>query len=153
MYRRPHHQRVLKVLQTLNGQLLERHQCYFGGGTAIVLLLDEYRESVDIDMMCGSAIGYRGIRDIAYDRWLAGFFLKPPKPIRELRADRYGIRTFIEVDDIPVKFEIVHEDRISLTGERHPLWDIPVLSRVEAGQSSRLPDLMYGQAPYGSAAP
>lgn len=45
MYKRAHHQHVFKLLQALDGALLEQTECYFGGGTAIVLSLDEYRES------------------------------------------------------------------------------------------------------------
>lgn len=131
MYRRPHHQRVFKLLQTLNGSLLEQAECYFGGGTAIVLSLDEYRESVDVDLMCASAEGYRILRNIAYDQGLAGFFTTTPKQLRELKADRYGIRTFVEVDNTPIKFEIIREDRIPLSGAINQLWGIPELCRTD----------------------
>lgn len=131
MYKRPHHQRVLKLLQTLDGSLLEHVACFFGGGTAIVLSLDEYRESVDVDLMCASAEGYRILRNIAYDQGLAGFFTTNPKQLRDLKADRYGIRTFIEVDDTPIKFEIIREDRIPLSGEMNPLWGIPALRQTD----------------------
>jgi hypothetical protein len=36
-FERPHHQRISKVLQALNGPLLKEHECYFAGGTAIAL--------------------------------------------------------------------------------------------------------------------
>lgn len=131
MYRRPHHQRIFKLLQTLDGSLLEQAECFFGGDTAIVLSLDEYRESVDVDLICASAEGYRILRNIAYDRGLAGFFTTNPKQLRDLKADRYGIRTFIVVDDTPIKFEIIREDRIPLSGEMSPLWGIPALCRTD----------------------
>ncbi|MDP2785855.1 MAG: nucleotidyl transferase AbiEii/AbiGii toxin family protein [Sulfurimicrobium sp.] len=131
MYKQPHHQRVFQLLQTLDGSLLEQSECYFGGGTAIALSLDEYRESVDIALMCASAEGYRTLRNIAYDRGLAGFFTTTPKQLRDLKADRYGIRTFIEVDDTPIKFEIIREDRIPLSGEMSPIWGIPALCRAD----------------------
>jgi hypothetical protein len=41
MFRRPHHQRIACVLATLNSDLLQQAQCYFAGGTAIVLSMDE----------------------------------------------------------------------------------------------------------------
>ncbi|MEH0072719.1 nucleotidyl transferase AbiEii/AbiGii toxin family protein [Pannonibacter sp. Pt2-lr] len=44
----------------------------FGGGTAIVLQLDEYRESVDIDFLCASQEGYRLIRQAVFGAGLAG---------------------------------------------------------------------------------
>jgi hypothetical protein len=34
---RPHHQRIQRILASLNPDLLLRNQCLFGGGTAIVL--------------------------------------------------------------------------------------------------------------------
>lgn len=131
MYKRPHHQRIEKLLHALNGDLLEQSACFFAGGTAIVLLLDEYRESVDVDLICASSEGYRALRTVAWDKGVSGFFITPVNPVRELRADRYGIRTFIEVDGVPIKFEIVHEDRIPLSGSKSPAWGIPVLSRED----------------------
>jgi hypothetical protein len=131
MFKRPHHQRILKLLHSLDGRLLEEAGCFFGGGTAIVLLLEEYRESVDMDLMCASADGYRILRNVAYDDGLSGFFKMAPRQLRDLRSDRYGIRTFVEVDGIPVKFEIVREDRISLAGAINPTWGIPVLCQMD----------------------
>lgn len=48
MFSRPHHQRIHEVLLALDANFLREHQCYFGGGTAIVLQHDEYRESMDM---------------------------------------------------------------------------------------------------------
>ena len=52
MFKRPHHRRIETLLRSLNSDVLREAQCFFGGGTAIVLLLDEYRESVDVDFLC-----------------------------------------------------------------------------------------------------
>lgn len=41
MFERPHHQRIQKVLQCFDNELLTRANCFFGGGTAIVLALGE----------------------------------------------------------------------------------------------------------------
>ncbi len=49
MFNRPHHQRIAKVLGSLNADLLKQYNCLFAGGTAIALRYGEYRESVDID--------------------------------------------------------------------------------------------------------
>jgi len=48
MFTRPHHQRIAKVLESLDADLLKRHNCLFAWGTAIALGYGEYRESVDI---------------------------------------------------------------------------------------------------------
>src|SRR5690606_1200188 len=62
MYEREHHVRVATILQSLDGDLLERHGCLFGGGTAIVLAHQEYRESLDVDLLVSELSGYREIR-------------------------------------------------------------------------------------------
>lgn len=129
MYNRAFHQRIHKLLQMLDGTLFEQAQCFFGGGTAIVLALGEYRESVDVDFLCASSEGYRLLRNVCYEKGLSGLFNQTPKSVRELRIDRYGIRTFVEIEMTPIKFEIVHEGRIQLSGEINPDWNIPVLSR------------------------
>jgi hypothetical protein len=40
--------------------------------------------------------------------------LSPVKQLREVRADQYGIRTLLTVDEQPIKFEIILEARIKL---------------------------------------
>lgn len=62
LFRRRHHNVILHVLRCLNGDFLREAECYFVGGTAMVLELGEYRESVDIDFLCASEEGYRKLR-------------------------------------------------------------------------------------------
>lgn len=128
MYKRPHHQRILRLLSCFNAPLLAQTNCYFGGGTAIVLLLDEYRESVDIDFLCASKEGYRQLRNSINQNSLGGILNQPIRHLREVRADRYGIRTFLEVDSTPVKVEIVFEARISLDPAGEGPLPVPILS-------------------------
>jgi Nucleotidyl transferase AbiEii toxin, Type IV TA system len=121
VFRRPHHNAVLTALTSFDGDLLQSAECYFGGGTAIVLSLDEYRE------------GYRMLREITWDRGFEGL-IKPSMPIktlRSLRTDQYGIRTIIQPVgiDIPIKFEIVRESRISLSGAVDARLGVPQLAR------------------------
>lgn len=52
VFERPHHRRIARVLQALDGDRLRALGCLFGGGTAIALRYGEYRESVDIDSWC-----------------------------------------------------------------------------------------------------
>lgn len=124
MFKRPHHQRVWQLLQSLNAPLLSETCTYFGGGTAIVLQLDEYRESVDVDLMCADADGYRLLRNTVNDNNLGALLTKAWPLTRGVRADRYGIRAFCEVDGVPVKLEIVREDRIALAGTDVPAWPV-----------------------------
>lgn len=131
-FRRQHHNDILNVLRCLSGGLLLESKCYFGGGTAIVLSLDEYRESVDIDFICASQEGYRRIRQELWGRSdLSGLLLPGAdlRTLRDVRADQYGIRTLIGVGDVAIKFEIVREARIQLEGAIDDRYGVPVLSR------------------------
>ena len=111
--RRPLHRAVQQVLDSLNAPFLETCKCYFGGGTRIVLELDEYRESMDIDFMCADRDGYRNLRGTVSNSSL-GEISNTLCLWREVRADMYGIRTYIEVAKQPVKFEIISEGRIDI---------------------------------------
>jgi len=131
MFKREHHRRIHGVLNSMNSELLMQASCYFGGGTAVVLALNEYRESVDIDFLCASVDGYRLLRSRIYEEGLAGLFQSKLKQLRDVRMDQYGIRTVLEVDGFPIKFEIVREGRIELDGDMDGLLKVPVLSRSD----------------------
>ena len=131
MFRREHHQRIERVLRALNGPFLADSGCYFGGGTAIVLLLGEYRESSDIDLLCSSSSGYRQVLNAIWESGIQGIFREPVKTVREVKRDRDAIRTFLDVDGIAIKFEIVREARIELEGNSDPALPIATLSRVD----------------------
>lgn len=131
MFKRPHHQRIQRLLHALDSELFASAECYFGGGTAIVLALDEYRESLDVDFLCASHDGYRQLRSAVFNQGLAGLLRQPLKALRDVRADRYGIRTFIEIDGVPIKFEIVQEGRITLSGQTDPGTGVPTLERAD----------------------
>ena len=114
----------------MDARFLTETGCCFGGGTGAALMLDEYRESVDIDFLCASGPGYRQLRSTVTNRSLGDLFRTPPKLQRDVRADRYGIRTLLDVDNIPIKFEIVLEARIPLNCEQVPDLPVPVLDRA-----------------------
>ena len=118
MFERPHHQRIARVLQALNGPLLRDNHCLFGGGTAMALRYGEYRESVDIDFLVSDVGSYRNLRQLLTDpQGIAAIVrpgAEPMKQGREVRADQYGIRTLLLLDEQPIKFEIVLEGRIQL---------------------------------------
>lgn len=128
MFRRPHHRRIQTLLTAFDGDLLKRAHCYFGGGTAIALALDEYRESVDIDFLCADREGYRLLRSALVAPTLGNLVTLPLTYRRDVRTDRDKISTFIEVEDVPIKVEIVLEGRIELAGKMDPALGVPVLS-------------------------
>ena len=128
---RPRHATVVAALDSLDGKFLAQCQCWFGGGTRIVLELGEYRESEDIDFLCASAAGYRGLRSTISDASLGKIAVRPLALAREVRADRYGIRTVLDIDGAKLKFEIVLEGRIELAGEIRSGFGVPCLSHAD----------------------
>jgi len=115
----------------MDPDFLRSAACCFGGGTCLALLLGEYRESVDIDFLCASTEGYRAIRSTVGEGSLGRLFRVEPRMLREVRADRYGIRTALDVDGVPIRFEVVHEGRIPLHCEAVDLLPVPVLARTD----------------------
>lgn len=115
MFRRKHHQLIGSILQQLNGDLLREHHCYFGGGTAIALLQNEYRESIDIDFLVSNKEHYRELRHLLMSTTGIYTIAKEGSKLllaRDIRADQYGIRTMLQSADVAIKFEIVLEGRI-----------------------------------------
>lgn len=127
--RRDHHRLVMQVLNAMDDQFLAQQQCWFGGGTRVVLELDEYRESVDIDFLCADTAGYRAIRETVDNTSFGALFSTQPELLREIRADRYGVRSWLNVEGKPIKLEIVSEGRIALSGTRINKLPVPVLDR------------------------
>jgi hypothetical protein len=118
MFERAHHRRIALALTSLDAPLLRDCACLFGGGTAMALRYDEYRESIDMDFLVSDIQGYRHLRQL-----LTGPEGVMPlitgahaliEQAREVRADQDGIRTLLNVDGQLIKFEIVLEGRIEL---------------------------------------
>lgn len=115
MFKRDHHVRIATVLQALDAQYLAARGCFFGGGTAIVLSRDEYRESIDIDFMVSSKDGYRDLRQALSGAKTLASILKKESQLKlatGVRVDQYGIRTMLNIGGVEIKFEIVSEGRI-----------------------------------------
>lgn len=117
MFKREHHVRIATVLQALDAEILFHLGCYFGGGTAIVLAHEEYRESLDMDFLVSSREGFRELRQgLSGEKGIAAIF-KARSSLNlasEIRSDQYGIRTLLAIGDIQIKFEVVLEARINL---------------------------------------
>jgi hypothetical protein len=128
-FKRPAHRQVLEMLSRLDARFLARAQCYFGGGTRIVLELGEYRESRDIDFLCSSRDGYRLVRETVSEDSLGRILASRLSLAREVRADQYGIRTFLQNKAIKLKFEIIREARIELEGEKIAMLPVAALTR------------------------
>lgn len=129
-FRRPRHQTVARALDAFDAAYLRAAGCYLGGGTRIVLELDEYRESADLNFLCADANGYRTLRNAITERSLGPILAQAVPLAREVRADRYGIRTFLEIEGEKVKIEIVSEGRIELADMVVPRVPVACLDRV-----------------------
>ena len=144
MFERSHHQRIAHVLAALNGDLLRRHGCLFGGGTCIALRHGEYCESVDIDFLVSDAAGYRELRQMVTGTQGLNALLRPgAEPLtvgREVRADQYGLRTQVQMDGQLIKFEMVREARIALEmpGHSDVICGIATLTRLDLAASKLL---------------
>lgn len=130
MFKRLHHQKIASVLQSMNVDLLNKAECYFAGGTAIALQINEYRESVDIDFICSSKEGYKLLRNtISSD--LGDILKNPIKHIREVRIEREKFSTFLDVEGTPIKIEFLAEGNTSISGSMNTELGVPTLSRID----------------------
>src|SRR5690606_17563786 len=124
---RPEHEIIGDALLRMNHRMLLESSCWFGGGTAIVLRFGEYRRSLDIDFLCSDLDGYREIRNAIMMHGPGILFSADVKSLRDVRADQYGIRMFLEHRKLQIKFEIIRESRIEVEGEEDPVLKVPTL--------------------------
>ena len=114
MFEMTYHQKIVTVLDCLRSDFFTENSVYFGGGTLLTLLYDEYRQSNDMDFICPIGAGYRKLRTEIYDKGFQAMFQDTPiiRAASDIRADQYGIRFAVRVEDIRIKFEIIAEARI-----------------------------------------
>ena len=143
IFNRPHHQRIAKVLESLDGDLLKQRNCLFAGGTAIALRYGEYRESVDIDFLVSDLASYRYLRNSVREQGLQALMKSTDAgqlQTSDIRSDQYGIRTKVFVEGKPIKFEIVLEGRIGLAkpGKKDSILGVATLTRLDMAASKLL---------------
>ena len=143
MFSRPHHQRIAKILESLDAGSLKQHGCLFAGGTAIALRYGEYRESVDIDFLVSDLASYRHLRSLVREQGLQALMRSTDVAqlqISDIRTDQYGIRTKVFVQGKPIKFEIVLEGRIALASprKRDSIAGVATLTRLDMASSKLL---------------
>lgn len=115
-FKRPEHQIIAEVLGLMDRRFLTVNQCWFGGGTAIVMKFGEYRRSLDVDFLCADSDGYRELRTSAAERGVRAFFPEPIEAVRDFQIDQYGLRTIVRLKGQTIKFEVIREGRIKLQG-------------------------------------
>ena len=120
----------------MDAGLLRRRHCWFGGGTRLVLDLDEYRVSADLDFLESDPQGYAEVRSLVRQHGPAALFVPgtavrfPREPI----TDQYGVRFPVQLPgEDPLKLEIVREARIELGDGVRPPWSaVDCLAQADA---------------------
>lgn len=133
MYSRPHHKAISGILASFDPDFLCDNNILFGGGTRIALELDEFRESVDIDLFCIGKDAYRAARStVTNDSF--GRLVRKGQALtrfgdREIRADRDAIRALLEGPERPIKLEIINFSNDQLLADtQQNLFPIPCVS-------------------------
>lgn len=147
-HRRATHRRIAGVLSRMDAKFLEQAQCFFGGGTQLAMSHGEYRESRDIDFLVSSRDGLRMLRETVSERSLGRIFKQAITLVREVRAGRDAIRTFVAEDASapPLKLEIVVEARLELKGAMDRALGVPRLELAWAIAEKLLANADRGRA-------
>lgn len=130
-FRLEHHNKIVKILESLNPSVLREGSAYFGGGTLLAFDFQEYRWSKDIDFISPIATsGYKYLRTVIFDGGYEALFHDLSGiTIGRGTTDQYAIRMIVLVDDVPIKMEIIAEARFQLDPPRYPDWSsVPCLS-------------------------
>ncbi len=125
---RPQHDVIARVLGALRTDFVLDCECWFGGGTAIVMRNGEYRLSLGVDFLCSSRAGYARMRAAVVAEGPSALFDGPVGVARDFRCDRYGLRSILEFEDQRIRFEVVSEGRVDLDGAIDPVLGCPTLS-------------------------
>lgn len=134
MFNLEFHQKILTVLRNLDSDLFQANRIYFGGGTLVSLRHGEYRLSKDIDFICPVGDSYRRLRQAVFEKGYNALFATQDDISLpgNLQTNRYGVRFSVIVDQVPIRFEIVAEERIALGEPDYPTWSpVPCLNEVD----------------------
>ena len=146
-FRRPIHRAIYTTLCRLNAGFMHRHGILFGGGTRISMSLHEFRESVDLDLLCPSVTAYRAVRQTVNSRSLGELAGEAMVYKREVLFDRYGVRTFVGSGGVDIKLEVVACADYRLAGLDDPMFPVPVLDRASCFVTKLLANSDRGQGP------
>ncbi|MDZ8260194.1 nucleotidyl transferase AbiEii/AbiGii toxin family protein [Nostoc sp. ChiQUE01b] len=131
MFNLDYHNKILKILNAFNPEVLRNAYALFAGGTLLTLEYDEYRLSKDIDFLFPSGTEhYRYLRNLIYDDGIAALFINTTNiRLGDSTANQYGIRFPVTVNGTTIKVEIVANGNFNLDPPVYPQWaNIPCLS-------------------------
>jgi len=129
MLKADYHRCLRTLISSLNASFLAENNCFLSGATPIVLSLGEYRAADGLAVACFGRDGYRHIREEVSPTSLGQIFLHPIELGRPVRADRFGIRTYVMIGSTPIHFELYKEDRFGPTDLDCSADVVPTLSR------------------------
>lgn len=131
MFNLEHHNKILKILNAFNPEVLKKSSAYFCGGTLLALEYDEYRLSKDIDFLFPYITeNYKYLRNLVYDEGITALFQSTTDILLgESTINQYGIRFPVAVSGTNIKVEIVANGTFTLDPPVYPQWaNIPCLS-------------------------
>ena len=108
-FKHDHHNKIADILRSLDSDFFWANRSYFGGGTRLSLEHGEYRVSYDIDFLVDGN-SYGDFRRAVGGEHIDPLFLQPATPDAYVHLNRDKMLFSIN----EVKFEVVHENRISL---------------------------------------
>nr|MDZ8037994.1 nucleotidyl transferase AbiEii/AbiGii toxin family protein [Nostoc sp. CreGUA01] len=126
-----HHNKILKILNTFNPEVLRNAFALFAGGTLLALEYDEYRLSKDIHFIFPYGIQhYRYLKNLIYDNGIAALFTNTTNiKLGDSTTNQYGIRFPVTVNGTTIKVEIIANGNFNLDPPVYPQWaNIPCLS-------------------------
>lgn len=146
-FKRLRHRLIQSVLTQFNASFLIQNRIYFGGGTRISMELDEYRESVNIDFLCPDKASYRAVRETVTEHSLGHLVQQEFDYPRNIRFDRYGVRTFIRWQGELVKLEIISCDDYDLNSAKLAGVPVSVIDRTGCFTTKLLANADRGLSP------
>jgi hypothetical protein len=129
-YKVAHHQLIRSVLENFNADFFYKNTILFGGGTRIALEISEYRESIDVDFLCPDQASYRSVREQVTSHSLGELVKEDFNYVRDIAFDRYGTRTFIDINDTKIKIEFVSFENYQLVKDEGKLFPLPYIDRT-----------------------
>lgn len=90
--------------------------------------LHEFRESVDIDLICPTTESYRAVRETVTQQTLGSLVRGPLNYAREVRVTRDKLSTAIGLE-VPVKLEVINFANWNIGIEDSPIVAVPVVDR------------------------
>lgn len=121
--------KVKRFIKNLQEKIFLENQIYFGGGSAIALKYDEFRFSKDLDFLSSSKNGFYQLKNRIREDGIS-YLLKNEELIKviDCKTNNYKITILLEMEETPLKIEILHTLDFKIEGDFNKELNIPQLS-------------------------